>query len=386
MLTWQQAARLMWRADRRRHDGTRSVFARFALNTLILAGDRGDRAAVDEVWTIWLNEPDEELWELLAGWRRPARDDGRGPSLVALNEGSVDDAAFRTALVDAAVRTDHPIGEIARRRILAGDEDVVDAVCAAATTRPALVPLCVEHGLAPAEPVERTVFFLLTGQAEQYRAADPDGSLLALGYESATADVRRRLRTAIVDAGDLDVAQVLAGTGQRDRRTRPTAEEARYLTAQLAHRRAWDELWRLVQHLPLLEAVTAARLFDGWRPPDDHGRALFDQLTGADPEPFAEAHRALTTLRATRIEVPGEVHDGSFSPDGRRLAVVTLPQSLSRQGAISVFDLAGGGLVERYAMTATSPAPRRPDGHFVPLGDVLIATELRPLPGTHDKH
>jgi hypothetical protein len=391
-----EAARLRRRADRRRRNGDRSVFARFALSTLIRAGDRGDQAAVDEVWAMWRSEPDEMLWERLACWRRPARDAGwdpglRGVSLVALDEGSVGDAAFRTALIEAAVRMDHPIGEIARRRVLAGDQEVVDTVCAAATARPALVPFCVEHGLAPSDPVDGAVFFLLTGQAEHYRAADPDGSLIALGYEAATADVRTRLRTAMVDAGDLDVARILVGTGPRDGRIQLAAGEVVYLTARLAARRAWAEMWRLAQHLPLVDAVTTARLVDGWRPPHDRDRVLFDRLTGADPEPLAEARRDLTTFGVTRIEVPGSVEVGAFSPDGRRLAVLTTPNSRPGQDAISVFDLAGGRLVERYELTPglryvlTTTAVRL-HVQFVPLGQGLIAANPQLLPGTHDVH
>jgi hypothetical protein len=386
-------------ADRRRRDGTRSVLAQAALSTLIKDGDRGWQAVIDEVWAMWLDEPEEVLWEGLTRWHRPALvgrpvgDAGwdpilRGLSLVALDEGSMDDMAVRSALAEAAVRTDHPIGEIARRRILSGDGNVVDAVCAEATTRPALAALCLEHGLAPSDPLDAAVFFLLTGQTEHHRAVDPDGSLLALGYQSATAEVRRRLRTAMVEAGDLDVAQVLVRTGKRDRQAHPTAEEARHLAIRLADRRAWDELWRLVQHLPLLEAVTAARLFDAWRPAGDRDRTLFDRLTGAAPKPLAEARRALTTFDTTRIEVPEFVHDGSFSLDGRRLAVLTMPHRHSPgQGTIRVFDLAGGGLVEQYAMTEAVRPVFRLDVHFALLGDVLIASELRPLPGTtHDVH
>jgi hypothetical protein len=380
-------------ADRRRRDGTRSVLARAALSTLIKDGDRGWQAVIDEVWAMWLDEPEEVLWEALARWHRPALDGRpvgdagwdpilRGLSLVALDEGSVDDVAVLSALAEAAVRTDHPVGEIARRRILSGDRNVVDAVCAEATTRPALAALCLEHGLAPSDPVDAAVFFLLTGQTAHHGAVDPDGSLLALGYQSATAEIRRRLRTAMVEAGDLDVAQVLAGTGKRDRQARPTAEEARHLAIRLADRRAWDELWRLVQHLPLLEAVTAARLFDAWRPAGDRDRMLFDRLTGAAPERLAEARRALTTFDTTHIEVPGFVHHGAFSPDGRRLAVLTTQhRHSSRQGAIRVFEPAGG-LVEQYAMTEAVWPVFRLDVHFALLGDVLIVAELRPVPGT----
>jgi len=113
---------------------------------------------------------------------------------------------------------------------------------------------------------------------------------MALGYEAATADVRARLRTIMVDAGDLDVARILVGSGRRDGRIQLAAEEVVYLTTRLAGRRAWAEMWRFAQHCrwstqhrrPAVRRVAT---------PDDRDRVLFDRLTGADPEPLADACR-----------------------------------------------------------------------------------------------
>lgn len=100
---------------------------------------------------------------------------------------------------------EHPVAQAARELILAAPAETVDAVCDAALADPhgVIAWFCAGHRLTPADPVRRALFLVLTGQAEQYRAADPDGHLLAVGYAAAGADERERLRQAMLDAGEL---------------------------------------------------------------------------------------------------------------------------------------------------------------------------------------
>jgi len=284
----------------------------WAVWRLVRAGDRGETRVIDDVWDLWLRQPRAELWAALTRWHRP-RSLG-GLSLVALGE-----PAPPADVVEAASRTGHPIAVTARARILAGQQELVDAACEAAMVGGALAAFCVEHQLAPSDPHRAAMFFLLTGQVEQYRLADPDHSLLALAYQGASEDERSRVRARV--AGEPDLVRVLADTVRRGRLARLGEREAEYLVDAFAGRRDWPGLWELARNLPVLDAAGAVQRFDGWRPVG-HDAALFDALAGADLAELATSHDAAATPR--RVLVPAKATSvGSIAPDGRRIAVGT---------------------------------------------------------------
>jgi hypothetical protein len=311
-----------------RRGGAWRALAPWMRRRVIRAGDAGDQNAVDAAWQVWLARPDEKLWQALQRWRRMSEDlEFILLSQVALGAPRAD-TWFRDALIRAESRQGHPISDIARERILAeaDDQELVDAVCAAAMAAPAtsgLAAWCAGQGLAPADRAGRAAFFVATGQAAQYRAEDPDGSLLRLAYQTATGPERERLRAAIADAGDLDLLRLVASASVSSPRP-TTAGEARYLAGRLAARRDWDGLWRLAQRLPLAQAVAAMRSFDeAFRPAGDAERELFTCLAGTSPEPFARARDAL--LASSVRPVGAGSRACSMSPDGRELAAVGAP-------------------------------------------------------------
>ncbi|GAB1513058.1 hypothetical protein [Actinophytocola sp. KF-1] len=312
----------------------RGPLGRPARGWLVMAGDRGDPVATDAVWDLWLAEPDPRLWAALARWRRPRS--GGGLSLVALGaEADPGDVAA------AACRTGHPIAATARTRILAGHQDLVAAACALAlsTQDHALTAFCVEHHLAPADPRQAAMFFLLTGQDEQYRVADPDHSLLAVAYQGAGEDVRARVRARA--AGDPDLVRALADTVRRGGRTRLGKREAAYLVDEFAQRRDWAGVWRLAKDLPVVDAAAAARRCAGWRPAD-HDAPLFDALAAVDPAELDESRRA--TLRPVRLPTANPLR-GSITPDGRRIAVVAANEA-------AVYTLPDAGAHTRVSVGA----------------------------------
>ncbi len=343
-----RAARLAVRA---RGDGPR---ARRALRWLLRAGDRGDQDAIDGVWAVWYDRPDDEVWAALARWRRPGTADGL--SLVALGE-----PAATADVIAAARRVGHPIADIARATILAGQQELVEAACAVAMSEDdgVLSGFCAEHALAPVDPHRAVLFFLLTGQLERYRSADPDHSLLALAYRGAPEVERARIRQRV--AGDPDLVRALATTVRRDRLAGLTEPEARYLVDALAERRDWPALWDLARDLPVHHAATAVHRFDGWRPDGADG-ALFDHLAGADLAALDLSRASVATPWTVQVSLADQeaVTRGSMAPDGERLAVSTrnwveafaltsdVPQRLRQQrvsGSHSVLVLADGFVV-----------------------------------------
>jgi hypothetical protein len=269
VLSESRAARLAFLAERTvaHHPGNEvrrpGWRARRAWQILRNAADAGDQKAIEAVWRAWLRYRDEERWELLSRWRIP--------------------------------------------------QDLAEAVLAAAVepyrnaaARAALGEFCARHDLVPDDPVRRVLFFTMTGQHAQHRAADPDGSLLATAYQAADRPARGALRKALAGAGDLDVVRVIAGAGSRVADMR--AEERDYLVGQLAGRRDWPGLWRLARDLPVVEAVAALWLIDErWRPDRQHDRDLFGLLSGIGGDVVRAAGGALTAGGAIRIEVPSRV-------------------------------------------------------------------------------
>jgi hypothetical protein len=200
--------------------------------------------AVGAAWSVWLSTPDRRLWEKLDG--RPATAGAeRGPSRIVLG------------LATPA--------ETCAAALSGGSSDVLVAHA---------VAICRDRGYAPDDPAARAALFVLTGQVARYRELDPGSVLLARAYQRAPQRLRRRLRAAMTEVGDVDLVGVLTGDGRRAM----TETERDFLLRTLTGRRAWDELWRLVLRLPLVHAVAAARLFDGWRPPQHRDRALLDCL------------------------------------------------------------------------------------------------------------
>lgn len=285
-------------------------WARRARQRLVRAGDRGETLAIYELWDLWLAAPDAELWTALSRWRVPKVADKLTHVALGLDAATAD-------VVAAARRVGHPVAEIARARILAGDQKLVDGVCEAATADEVIAAFCLEHQLAPSDAHRAAVFFLLTGQREQYHDVDPDHSLLTVAYQAAGEAERSRIRARVI--GEPDLVRVLATAVGRGRLTRLGSGEADYLIARFAERRDWPGLWELVKELPVLDAATAVRRFDDWRP-DGPDITLFDALAAADPDELARSHAAAARPRHLRLPVTA-TSEGSISPDGRRVVV-----------------------------------------------------------------
>ena len=330
---------------------------------------------VPGLWREWLApRPSEALGKALLRWGVPSSDPLEGPLSVIALESSPDvlnQPRHREALVTALGYGDHPLYEIAERTFLSlADRKLTEKVCAAALKRPELVPFCRKHRLAPRDEVRRAMFFLLTGQPEQHRALDPDGSLLSLAYASASGEERARMQKAMRDAGGLDLVRVIVGDDRRGRIAEMSRYEVEYLGRQLAGRREWDELWALVQDVPVSSGTALIRLFDGWLPRDADARRLFEMYLETPPEAVKAALDSAPEDRVppggrARLRFRSRVNDVSFAPDGPYLA------ASGTRRIVGVFDLRRAELVERYDGFNTSV------GRILHLGDGIVVAGER---------
>jgi hypothetical protein len=254
------------------------------------------------VWSLWCQAPDDVRWGLLSRWRPPAE-----------------------------------LAEEACAAALAGQQARPEA-------QGPVAEFCVAHGLVPTDPGQQAVFFLLTGQHAQHRAADPDGSVTARAYAAAGAQARRAMRVAASRAGDLDLVRAIVGTGRQ--RAPLGMAEREYLAGQFAGCREWAALWEVVRDMPSGDAARwLPRFGDGWRPAGRADTALFDLLRRADPQRIAAGWDALG-LRPRRFEfgrIPGNVFSAALSGNGQRAAVAwAVRAKVPHQVRICEFDLLTG--------------------------------------------
>ena len=347
----------------------------FLLRQSLLENRRYPFDHVDRLWGEWLApRPPEELGEALLRWGVRSSDWVNGPlSDIALERPPdvLNQPRHREALITALGYGDHPLYEIAERTFLSlADRKLTEKVCAAALKRPELVPFCRKHRLAPRDEVRRAMFFLLTGQPEQHRALDPDSSLLSLAYASASVEERARMLKAMRDAGGLDLVRVLVGDDRRGRIADMSSYQVEYLGGQLAGRREWDELWALVQDVPVSSGTALIRLFDGWLPRDADARRLFEMYLETPPEAVKAALDSAPEDQVppggqARLRFRGRVNDVSFAPDGPYLAAA------GTKRIVGVFDLRRAELVERYDGFNTSV------GRILHLGDGIVVAGER---------
>ncbi|RSN60027.1 hypothetical protein [Actinomadura sp. WAC 06369] len=322
------------------------------LEAVLLAnGEPPTSGPLDRLWERWLDRPDARVWAALSRWGRPAVGGPRArltAVAVAAEPDVLREPRNRAALIDALALGDHPLCAIAEEKVAAlRDQTLVDELCDRALDDGDLRTICAKHGFAPKDPMRRVVFFLLTGRPEQHRAMDPDGSLLSLAYASATDSVRERMRTAMLAAGDLDLVRVIVGDDRRARVESMSPGEVAYLAEQLAGRGAWDDLWSIVQDLPIATGVSLVRLFGEWAPRGDDDRRVFELYRATAPDALARAVEHLEGLRdrvtrQARYLFRGRVNDVSFAPDGPFLAAA------GTNRVAGVFDLRTASLAERY--------------------------------------
>ncbi|MFC5748425.1 hypothetical protein [Actinomadura rugatobispora] len=297
-----------------------------------------DDLTVAWAWSSWIRAPSPRLWAFL-------RDRGQ----AAPRSGGV--PAWRLSRL--ALGTAPP-------------EELCQGVLADGTpehVRQIAVRICVERGLVPADPVVRAAFLLIVKRYGEYRAHDPDGTLLAAAYAGASAGLRARVRSAVAAAGELDLVRVLIGTAPA---RAMSVRERGFLADRLAAEQAWPELWRLARDLPLAEALNALRPVGGWCPPGLPPEE-FARLRSMPPDRVAAALASLDVRGPVLPESGLRVSACALSPDGTRLAAAGRAED-----AAVIVEYA---LPEREVIARHQVDPFDGRGTPVHTGDAVIVIE-----------
>ncbi|HPH96008.1 MAG TPA: WD40 repeat domain-containing protein [Anaerolineaceae bacterium] len=135
------------------------------------------------------------------------------------------------------------------------------------------------HSL-PADLTEKALFFLLTGQWEQYETLDFDHRLLAIAYETAGKPLRLRIMAQVRQSGHMEWAQTLAGSRQIRWARDLTDTEWESILRLLVEHQDWPRLWDLAQSAPPLwsAALLQKMIQAGWFPEADRREEGFDAL------------------------------------------------------------------------------------------------------------
>ncbi|MFG1909280.1 hypothetical protein [Kribbella sp. NPDC048928] len=309
--------------------------------TLLAAAERGD----PDVVRVLAGPPPHQLFEAMwrdyllrdfdhggaASRRLEERVGGRDDITSALAELVRFPAAdllthgMRRVVPVAAAFGRHRLAQIAQAKILAaGDQDLVDEICHLAGELPSLGEFCRRHLLAPSDPRDRRLYWLLTAQVELYRATDPDGSFARSTYAEADSLLRYHLRRAVAEGCLFDLVRSFADSDG-------------------THLPADDDvlLWEQITKSTTARAVTLAdRLGKTWQPERPRDQRLLAAFRAAPAElvtAIAEDPGLLELLRfessALRVGM-GWSHAAGFlemSDGGHRIDIVSIPDGQLRR-------------------------------------------------------
>lgn len=222
-----------------------------------------------------------------------------------------------------------------------------------------LASICAKYRIAPDDEIERSVFFLITGQIDELLLADPGLEALGLGYLSAPESEREMIRKALLNQPRLNLGQVLASVNRRERLVRMSASELEYFIDQLIDRGDFESLIEIATSMSLAIflyiCVRISNKDHGWEPRNPELASLHREFRSTDlfrvlssargafnqsaivaflssgcvlPDESVSLSRGqdkpdgwpVGSVRA-RVRFDGRINDLSFSPDGDHLAI-----------------------------------------------------------------
>jgi hypothetical protein len=183
-------------------------------------------------------------------------------------------------------------------------------------------------GYEPKEAGRKALLYFMAEQWDKYETLDFDHRLLRAYYETADANVRRRIAAKVRDAGRSEYLTAITGGENRTRAAELSAEEAEILVQVLIANKQWERLWQLVFDLPLKWSAYAVRelRINRWKPAHEADKSMFEELYKLAMQPMtvapADIEKRLTpAVRRAQLRVSGRVNAIAFHPQRPLVAV-----------------------------------------------------------------
>ncbi len=284
---------------------------------------------IDALCAAWAENRQPFLWRIIAAAGQLPKKPVDVRVLVALKLGEAERVATNgnanvvAPLAAACEDADPEIAERARQvlRQLKKPE-AQQELCRLIIGRemPTAQQIAVAAGYMPTEAYQRALFFFVTEQWERYESLDFDYRLLRTAYESADANLRKRLAEKVRAAGRTEFLTVVAGGDYRSRTDNVTADEAELLVQILSANQEWAKLWPLTFELPLSFGVNIIKRLarENWQPHREDERFIFEALKTLAMTPMVTTAQEAASLlppalQRAKARVSGHVNDVAFA-------------------------------------------------------------------------
>ena len=222
-------------------------------------------------------------------------------------------------------------------------------------------------GYAPRNPYQRAIFYVLTGQWEQYERFDFTHKLLPTAYKIADKVLQDRLAASIRQGGRADIlASLVVGDITAER----MSDNDWSSIIEFWHQNErWSDLWQLTQNSPIHWGMRIISLLQevDWKPESDSEHELFQRLTTHIPNnpPIVENCWLVPCLAALQdyadpVKCFSFTSNGyilAYSYSGKILRLWTLPDEITLPRLYHSADMNTGGqpqCVYRHRMSLTS--------------------------------
>jgi WD40 repeat protein len=184
--------------------------------------------------------------------------------------------------------------------------------------------IAVSAGFVPRDLHARVVFFILTGQWEEYQKIDFDASLLDSIYRlTANEQIRLRIAEALQQSGRVELLQIAAVGRKRLRIGDMSDWEWAAIIQALKRDGRYEQLWSLAQVGPAIKSAAILKFLDSrnWRPATDLEAQAFGQIVLL-AKALSTERPVLGSLARRTCHISGhreQINHAVFTPDAKLL-------------------------------------------------------------------
>jgi len=245
-----------------------------------------NQEAIDFLCKTWFETREENLDRIISEKKYIAQKPVEVRTATALKAGKTelcDNADSVGSVVKCLSEKDLALKKNAEKTLRnLKNQEAIDALCNGITDgsyEPARA-IVMECGYKPKEIGRRCLFYVITGQTEEYFDLDFEFEHLRAEYMAAPEPVQQRIRTAIQQSGDHRLMGMFGEVRRRFVAKDLTGHEAELMLDVYARNRQWEEIFALLFFAPLTVVFKALSEMKkhGWHPLDEDRKDLFDNL------------------------------------------------------------------------------------------------------------